>query len=324
MPRMASPGRFPARRRRTSWSPGPPPGGTGSGGSGSRAARATRCEEGVPIQTNPHAREEEDQRAEGQYESWRRLALPAMGAGIVTLVVALVLLGLVSVWPGSQALLGTTALTLIGASLPVLFGGLVLLEARRDWIRACGGIGLALCLGGLIMFASWFPRAWGASLGPPNVFAVGEYVLGVTLMAVASSGAVAETVSRGRRTARRAREARSDGESVKPALEPVEGFTWGALPTDRPGVQLVISDGVEELHVEGSPGDLVRVEEGEDVARATERLRDMKGRIVHRSTEAGVGDQAQRLQAMHLWDSIELEEVQPWWRKLLGPFRRKR
>lgn len=241
-------------------------------------------------------------------------------AGVALLALSLLVLAVGAVVPESS-LLRTIAFALAGASVPVLLAGVVLLHPDEAWVRACGGVGLALCAGGLILFVGWFPQPWARLSSTPIVLALAEYLLGLGLLAAGAASVLADAATASRAQAETAGSREGAADPAK-AGDGTGTFTWGGVSTDRPSVRLVIEDGTDGVQLEGSDGYLLRVEDGGSVDLAVDALLAIQGRgQVSVRTEPGVASQAQRLYAIRMWDAIELAEVRPWWHRLVPPYR---
>lgn len=248
-----------------------------------------------------------------------RWGLTTVVGSVGLLLVGILSLALVAALPGGSITLETIGFAFAGLSIALLLVGFILFDARRAWVRACGGVGLALCMGGVILFVGWFPELWGSTLGVPNVFAIGQYLVGLVLLGAGAAGGVLGSILDAFRE--RPDPGGAAEEPVGLDEVSVDGYTWGGVSADRPGTTLAFSEDARSFQVEGSNGYLVRVEEGRDVAYAVDALLALQGRVVNARSEGGVERQSSVLGIVRMWERIELEAVEDaWWRRFWPPW----
>lgn len=269
-------------------------------------------------------------------EGWRSRFHPAASRQQLSIAFALLaggaalaVLGVVVVWLGDTVLARPSWLRELGfvaaaAGLPVFLGGLVAGLPIEPWTAALGLLGFGASVAGIAIFSLLYPERWYLQVQAPNTYAIGSYLLGVSLEAAAASAALASSFVERYST-------EEEGTQGPPEVSDAEvesdlawasrqGWSWGGIPRgqDAADIQLELED--EEptvVHGTGLQGRR-RAEPAEATEEAAVALSGLRGQRP-REEETGVADQTQQLRSLKRTDG-EQRSRSLWW-KIRHPWR---
>lgn len=259
---------------------------------------------------------------------------------------------------GFGAIAGGTVLAVLGVSLVVL-NDLALLT-RPSWLRELGfvaaatglplflfgisvtlpsswpergtvGTGSLLVAAGVIAFSVWYPHNWHLTVQAPNGYAIGSYLVGVTLISAGASSCLARHLVNSVRPVHR-EAAEKEGhewtdEDIQADIRWAEeqGYTWGGIPDSQPQTEITLESEVGAIEFKGRGQQvLVSEEAGQTSLQGSQRLSAMRGRMEEKRSstdsdvEAQVGDLKQ-LKAMKRRKEQEKRQSLAW--KLRHPIK---
>lgn len=189
------------------------------------------------------------------------------------------------------------------AGLPLFLMGLAVTLPSTKLERGAVGLGSLMVAGAVSAFSVWYPDAWHLTVQAPNGYAIGGYLVGMTLISAGTSSCLARHLIESARPVAQAEaedEQRDWSEAdVREDIRWAEkqGWTWGGIPQARPQTQITLEDDVERVEFKGQGKQFVTTEESvEQPKRGSEQLRAMRGRLeedrssTDSDVEAQVGD----------------------------------
>jgi len=254
------------------------------------------------------------------------VAFALLGGGLVAAIggVLVVVLGdLLLALPFLTRELGIVAAAL---GLPLFLLGLVVALPARLWLRATSGAGMLLAAVGIALFSLWYPAQWSLTIEGRNLWAIGTYLAGVSLL---SSGAVAATANSFIHRVRGGAQEDDDERGVtreeidqdlKDAAR--QGWSWGGIRQGQPKVQIVLKNDIEPLELKGrgQVARLVGTPSSEADVQAAGALSKLRGRKKE-ATSAAVDSQVGSLRQLKAKKAAaEAARRRSWRWRLLHPW----
>lgn len=172
------------------------------------------------------------------------------------------------------------------AGLPLFLMGLAVTLPSTRLERVGVGLGSLLVAASVTAFAAWYPEGWHLTVQAPNGYAIGGYLIGITLVSAGTASCLARHIVSTAAPGQRARESGEGrewtGEDVREDLRWAEeqGYTWGGIPDGQPASEITLEKEVEAVEFQGqAPQFLVTEEEAEEPQRSSRRLRALQGRM---------------------------------------------
>lgn len=181
-----------------------------------------------------------------------------------------------------------------------LVGFVVALPARL-WLRALSATGLVVAWTGIAIFAFLYPDRWLLTAQAPNVYAIGAYLGGASMLAAAASGAVASYfIERATPAGEAASERAVTDEEIAADLAWAEeqGWSWGGIREGRPDVSIRLKNETGPIRFKGRGKRVHKeMEAAQPEIAAVEALASLRGRKKD-STDSDVADQVSYLREL--------------------------
>lgn len=176
--------------------------------------------------------------------------------------------------------------------LPVFLTGLAIALPSRWWERTLVAGGLIACAGAVLLFAILYPDRWHLTVQTPNVYAIGSYLFGMTMLASGTAGClgtyIIESAEARQRIAEQERQRSYSDEEIMADLRWAEkqGWSWGGVRTGKVDEQLVLKEEVEAIEFKGlGPGYHETVEAGQADVGNAKALANLQGVQPQRTDE---------------------------------------
>ncbi len=192
------------------------------------------------------------------------------------------------------------------AGLPLFLSGLAMALPNRWWERALIACGLLFTMGAVGLFAYLYPHQWHVTVHTPNGYAIGAYLLGVTMISAGTAGALGtyltERVRGEQQHARADKQREYSDEEIRADMRWAEkqGWTWGGIRKDKVDVELKLKEDIDPLAISGNLGAklLEEHETTEDAVRAASSLTGLKGIQPTRTDQDDLAAQVGDLKAL--------------------------
>lgn len=271
-------------------------------------------------------------------EAWRQRIHPAASRQQVAIAFALLaggavlaVLGVLVVSLGDAVLARPSWIREVGfiaaaGGLPVFLTGLIAGLPTRGWIAGLGLVGLAGSVAGVGIFSALYPQDWFLQVRAPNTYAIGSYLIGVSLQAAAASASVASSFVERHGSDQPQPEGPPEVSDEEVAGDLAwaarQDWSWGGIPNSQSGIEIQLRDDDPDRATFLGGGAQVQREvlTAEDTARAASRLSGMRGKQSQR-TEGAVSDQASRLRDLKREAEAGGARDRSFWWKLRHPLR---
>lgn len=218
------------------------------------------------------------------------------------------------------------------AGLPLFLMGLAITLRSTRLERATVVLASFLIAGSLTAFSFWYPDAWHLTVQAPNGYAIGGYLVGITVISAATSSCLARHLVDSARPVRGA-EAEGDErewtdadirEDIRWAEE--QGYTWGGVRKGRPGTEITLEREVAPIEFKGRGAQFLVSEEGVETSQeGSQRLKALQGRMDEDRTRVDPGTVDEQVghlkQLKQRKRAEERERRNSWWWRLRHPIK---